>query len=64
MTDKEAILKQVQDLPDAFLGELADFIRFLKMRATEGKLETALLSEPSLGKDWASAEEDEAWQDL
>jgi len=67
MTKKEAILKEVEQLPDALLGELASFVRLLKTRAAkqgpQGS-ETAFLSEPSLAKDWNRPEEDEAWRDL
>jgi len=41
-----------------------DFIRFLKAKHTKAQLETALLSEAALGRDWLQPEEDEAWQDL
>ncbi|HUS88974.1 MAG TPA: hypothetical protein VMW91_06335 [Desulfosporosinus sp.] len=41
-----------------------DFVRFLKTRAAQGKLDTALLSENVLGKDWLRPEEDEEWRDL
>lgn len=64
MTEKELIIKQVETIPDALLGELADFVRFLKMKAAEGELDTAVLSESSLKKDWMRPEEDEAWKNL
>jgi hypothetical protein len=63
MTQKEAILHELQAIPDSMAGELLDFIRFLKLRAAE-RNETALLSESSLCKDWSRPEEDEAWKNL
>ena len=62
--DKEAILQELEELPDDFVDEVLDFIRFLKEKHAKAKLETALLSEATLGKDWLRPEEDEAWQDL
>ncbi len=76
MTEKEAILNELEEIPEAMLGELHDFIRFLKQKASGGaerdagdestldRLETAVISESSLGKDWLRPEEDEAWRYL
>lgn len=64
MTQKELIIKRVEEVPNALLGELADFLRFLKMKAAEEKSSSALMSESSLKKDWLRPEEDEAWKDL
>ena len=61
---KELILKEIEDMPDTFIEEVLDFIQFLKMKLSQEKLETLILSESSLKKDWPKAEEDEAWQDL
>ncbi len=44
--------------------ELLDFTLFLKVKALQKKVETAIASETSLMKDWLRHEEDEAWQDL
>ena len=64
MTQKELVIKELEHIPDALLGELTDFLRFLKMKAAEEKFEAALLSESSLKKDWLQPLEDEAWKDL
>ena len=61
---KEILLRESEDLPVSLLQEVLDFIRFLKKRAADERLETTLLSETSLQKDWLRPEEDEAWQDL
>ena len=49
-------------LPDYLIA----VIRERNMRMSEGSegLETYLLSESALAKDWLRPEEDEAWQDL
>ncbi|GAH36362.1 unnamed protein product, partial [marine sediment metagenome] len=53
-----------EKLPKPLLGEVLHFVRFLKSQAAQDRLETALLSEPALRKDWLRPEEDEAWRDL
>lgn len=64
MTTKDAILKDLQGMPDPLLEEVRDFVRFLKDRSRGEANDSALLSEPSLARDWLRPEEDEAWQDL
>jgi len=64
MDRKEALIREVEDLPIAFLQEVPDSVRFLKDKATQENPETALLSESALRKDWLKPEEDEAWQGL
>jgi len=61
---KELILKEIEDMPDALIEEVLDFVQFLKMKLSREKLETPILSESSLKKDWLKTEEEEAWQDL
>ena len=64
MTAKDLLLEEIQDVPEQILTEVVDFVRFLKAQRVRGDLETALLSETSLQKDWLRAEEEEAWRDL
>lgn len=64
MTEKEAILKAVQELPDEWLSELGDYIESLQRRAVHQRVPTAVASEQALAKDWLTSEEDQAWQDL
>jgi len=64
MTKEELLRKELQDLPEEYLEEVLDFIRFLKTKTHQKGLELAALSESSLKKEWLSPEEDEAWQDL
>lgn len=61
---KEMISKEIERVPERFLGEILDFIRFMETKATEDKMITAVASESSLGKDWLTPGEDKAWQHL
>jgi hypothetical protein len=64
MNAKELLLKEVENLPEFILEEVWDFLQFLKRKYDKDKLESSLLSESSLQKDWLKSEEDEAWQNL
>jgi len=63
MQVKEKIMEEIEKLPEEYLEEVLDFLRYLEMKKTNG-MESALLSESSLKKDWLRPEEDEAWKDL
>ena len=62
--EKKLVLQEMDDLPSQFLREVLHFVQFLKTQATRERMETALLSESALEKDWLRPEEDEAWRDL
>jgi hypothetical protein len=64
MSKKEAIIKEIEQIPEPFLDEVLDFVQFLKVRTLKERLSTAIASESSLKKDWLKPEEDEAWQSL
>lgn len=64
MDRKETLIREVEDLPTAFLQEVLDFVQFLKQKENQKPLETPLSSESALRKDWLKPEEDEAWQGL
>jgi hypothetical protein len=69
MTRIEALLTEAEDAPEELLEETLHFLRFLKSRRNPeildiARVETMLLSESALAKDWLRPEEDEAWQDL
>jgi hypothetical protein len=64
MEVKELILKEIERVPEHYLAEILDFIRFLETKALEEGMGTAIASETSLKKDWLRPEEDETWQDL
>ena len=64
MNPKEFLHQEIEQLPELLLPEVLKFIQYLKYKHQQEKLETALLSESTLAKDWLTPEEDEAWQDL
>jgi hypothetical protein len=64
MTTKDLILKELAKTPEETLVLVLSFIQFLNITQTQESLETALLSESALGRDWLLPEEEEAWQDL
>ncbi|MFV9676808.1 MAG: DUF2281 domain-containing protein [Methanosarcinales archaeon] len=64
MEVKELIAEEIEKVPELYLMELLDFIRFLERKAVAQKRDLAIASESSLKKDWLSSEEDEAWKDL
>ncbi len=64
MEMKKVIFKEIEKVPEPYLAEIFDFIRFLETKVLEEKTELAIGSETSLKKDWLKHEEDEAWKDL
>lgn len=64
MQDRKAVIGEIEKLPEPLLGEVLHFVCFLKSKVVQERLETALLSETALRKDWLRPEEDEAWRDL
>lgn len=64
MRVKEVILKEIESVPEQYLVEVLDFIRFIGTKTSGEGIETAIGSESSLGKDWLIREENEAWRDL
>ena len=63
MNAKNTLIKEIENLPEPMLVEVLDFVRFLEQKK-QNELETYLLSESSLKKDWLSPAEDEAWKNL
>jgi hypothetical protein len=64
MGKRELLLSEIEQVPEPFLDELIDFVRFLKGKIIKERADTAIASESSLRKDWLKPEEDEAWQGL
>ncbi|MGK7947360.1 MAG: DUF2281 domain-containing protein [Xenococcaceae cyanobacterium] len=64
MNAKESLLTEIEEIPESLLPEVLNFVQYLKYKHQNEKLETTLLSESALAKDWSTSEEDEAWQDL
>ncbi|MEK7209928.1 MAG: DUF2281 domain-containing protein [Candidatus Binatota bacterium] len=64
MSKKEEILNEIEQVPEASLEAVLEFVRLLKTRNMRDKLDISVASESSLRKDWFSEEEDEAWRNL
>ena len=64
MSTKELLINEIENAPEPLLSEVLDFFYFLKAKTIREKLDTALMSESSLEKDWLKPEEDAAWQNL
>ena len=64
MTNTAALLREIETLPENCVGQVVDFVAWLKHRKLSQIPETMLLSEVSLAKDWDTPEEDEAWANL
>ena len=64
MSNKEAVIKEIEQIPEPFLEEVLDFVHFLKARIAKERPDTAIASESTLKKDWLKPEEDKAWQSL
>jgi len=52
MTDRAVLLREIETLPAACIGEVVDFVAWIKQRKVSYMSETMLLSETSLSKDW------------
>jgi len=64
MTNRAVLLHEIETLPAYCIGEVVDFVAWLKHRKISHMPETMLLSEAALSKDWDTPEEDEAWASL
>ena len=65
MSKLEILLEEAEDTPEPILGEVIDFLRFLKAtRLKKGQPEQLDLSKTAFGADLSSPEEDEAWRNL
>jgi len=64
MTNRAALLHEIETLPAACLADVIDFVAWIKQRRLSQIPETMLLSEAALSKDWDTPEEDEAWANL
>lgn len=62
MSKKEAITRQLDQLPEHDLDRLLAFLRALRGNSEEQG--TTLPAESALAKDWLAPEEDAAWANL
>ena len=63
MNTEELIRKEVENLPEALRREVYDFARFLRQKS-DADFNGLLLSHSALRKEWETAEEDTAWENL
>lgn len=67
MTTRNELLVEIEGLSEEELAEVVEHARKLKAaRAPEPatRLETLILSESALAKDWLTVEEETAWRNL
>jgi len=60
MTNRVVLLHEIETLPANCIGEVVDFVAWIKHSKFSQIPETMLLSEAALSKDWDTPEEDEA----
>jgi len=60
----DQIIDELNQFPEKLLEEIFDYVKYLKTKLIKDNMETAIVSESSLKKDWSRSEEDEAWQNL
>ncbi len=64
MTKKDILYKEIEGFPENMLDKVLDCVEYVKLKVSKDKLETTLLSELALKKDWLLLEEDGAWKNL
>jgi len=64
MQPKDRLREEIESIPDELASEVIDFIILLKSRYKTEKMESPLIAESSLQKDWLLPEEDKAWEGL
>jgi hypothetical protein len=64
LSDRDILLHEIDTLPAEYLGEVVDFVEYIKLKQLKKIPETMLLSEASLAREWDTPEEDEAWRNL
>jgi hypothetical protein len=64
MSAAEKLRKELEQTPEPVLIEVYHYLRFLKSRLPEEKLEGLALSKSVLAQEWNTPEEDAAWANL
>ena len=64
MTERAVLLKEIETLSADCLGDVIDFVAWIKQRKLSQIPETMLMSAAALSKEWDTPEEDEAWASL
>ena len=60
MTTRQALLKEIEQVPEPLLPQVLDFIRFVRSRALDARFDTAVASDSALRMDWLRPEEDDS----
>jgi len=64
MSTRELIERELDILPEPLQREVYEFVRFLRLKSDGEPFNGLLASEAVLARDWDTAEEDAAWQNL
>jgi hypothetical protein len=64
MSTRELIVKELDVMSEPLQREVYDFVRFLRLKSDGDAFNGVLASEAVLARDWDTAEEDAAWQNL
>jgi len=64
MVNRAILMKEIETLPSTCIGEVIDFVTWIKQRKLSHIPETMLMSESALLKDWDTPEEDKAWASM
>lgn len=64
MSNRDLLVKEIEELTDDKLQVVIDFVQFLKSKQRDEEMGITYVSEPALAKDWNKPEEDEAWSEL
>ena len=64
MSTRELIEKELDVLPEPLQRKVYDFVRLLRMKSDADAFNGLLASAAVLARDWDTAEEDAAWQNL
>jgi hypothetical protein len=64
MSTRELIDRELTELPEQLQKQVYDFVRFLRLQASEDGFNGLLLSESALAEEWDTPEEDAAWANL
>ena len=64
MSHREQLLQEIQTTPDSIVGEVLDFLQFLKKKAESSAIDPVYASHSLIAKEWFTEEEDKAWEYL
>ncbi|WP_420264378.1 DUF2281 domain-containing protein [Candidatus Magnetominusculus dajiuhuensis] len=64
MDKKEQLISELEQVPEAYISEVLDFIHLLKSKSFKDGMAVTAASEAVLSKGWLRPEEDDAWRNL